>query len=326
MDLVCPVCRTLADDGALHLRTLAPAGALLACACGARFPVVDGVPIVFKDLAGYLRTQTLGVLERDLPPEVAAALAAPGPDDAPYPRLLEHASLYLDAHWGDRATPAPDGPLPPGSSELIARVAARRAHRVAAAVELGCSAGRVLAELAAGADLVVGLDREHASLRRARRLLAGEPLAYARRMIGRHYAPATASAGALAVPADRVALVCGDALDPPLVPAGFDRVVALNVVDVVADPRTLLAVVHGLCAPGGEVILSSPFAWQSHIVPDEHRLGGPDPAADLAAILTSGALGSRYSIEEQAEIPWVLRRDSRSAIAYRIHYLRARKT
>jgi hypothetical protein len=56
------------------------------------------------------------------------------------------------------------------------------------------------------------------------------------------------------------------------------------------------------------------------------RLGGIDPAADLAAILRDGKeLCARYRIEDEAELPWTLRRDARSAITYSIHYLRARK-
>jgi hypothetical protein len=59
---------------------------------------------------------------------------------------------------------------------------------------------------------------------------------------------------------------------------------------------------------------------------DHERLGGPDPAVDLAALLRDGTgLGGRYHIEEEAELPWMLRRDARSAASYSIHYLRARK-
>jgi hypothetical protein len=85
-------------------------------------------------------------------------------------------------------------------------------------------------------------------------------------------------------------------------------------------------VVDGLCAPGGELVLACPFAWQSAVLDDGERLGGVDPAADLADRLRTGrGLGSRYEIQEQADLPWTLRRDARSAVAYRTHYVRARK-
>ena len=310
--LICPGCRK--RDGALHLQTLEPAGGdVLACACGRRYPIIDGVPLVLADPSHYLRTELGAVVERDLPLDVAALLVEHGSDDAPYARMLEHLSIYLDAHWGDRADPS-DGFA---ASALVDRLAMR--PEVEAAVELGCSAGRITAELARKAEHVMAIDLQFATLRRARRLLAGEPLPYNRRMVGRHYAPVTARAADLAT--DRVRFICSDALDPPLVPAHYDRVVALNLLDSVREPATLLAVLDGLCAPGGEVILSSPYTWQSGIVDDDARLGGPDPApATIAWFANRG-----YTLQDQDDLPWPLRRDARSSASYRTHYVRVRK-
>jgi SAM-dependent methyltransferase/uncharacterized protein YbaR (Trm112 family) len=315
--VICPGCRTHHGDQ-LDVRTLQIAGDVLSCDCGRRYPIIDGVPIVLGDPAGYLRDDVTAIVERDLPPEVAALLVEHVPDDQPYARLLEHLSIYLDAHWGDRADPA----VAPGIGPLAERIA--RLPRVGRAVELGCSVGRIVAELPA--DHVVGLDLQFGALRRARRILDGERVAYARRLSGRHYTGAMIDAGPLAVPAARRTLLCTDILDPPLIPAHYDRVVALNVLDSVARPRLLLSVVDGLCRPGGEVILSSPYAWQSSVMEERERIGGEDPAADVAEILRTGAgIAGRYEVEEEAEVSWTLRRDARSAVAYRVHYLRARK-
>jgi SAM-dependent methyltransferase len=157
-------------------------------------------------------------------------------------------------------------------------------------------------------------------------LLAGVPLPYGRRLAGRHYTPACIAAGDRAVAADRVMLVCGDALDPPLLPDLFDRVVALNLLDAVAEPRQLLVVMAGLCAPGGELILASPYAWQSGIVNEDARIGGADPGLEVAGILRDGTgLPARFRIEDEADLTWALRRDARTAVTYRTHYLRARR-
>ena len=324
--LVCPGCRTRTGDR-LDVRSLSAAGDSLICECGRRYPIVDGVPIVMADPASYLRAEIATVVERELSPELAALLAADGPDDAPYPRLLEHLSIYLDGHWGDRAVPPPDGPgmtEPLALRALAAKVAERAASPVGLAVELGCSTGRIVAELARGARGVAGLDLHFGAVRRARRLLDGPPLAYARRTIGRNYTAVTATAGELAVPEDRRVLLCGDALDPPFLPGAFDRVVAFNLVDSVAQPRQLLAVLDGLCAPGGEILIASPYAWSSAVMADADRIGGGDPAAAISAIFRDG-LSARYALEDEAELAWTLRRDARSSVSYSIHYLRARK-
>lgn len=319
--VVCPGCRTF-KDGCLEVRTLDRTGDLLACACGRRYPIVDGVPIVLADPSGLYRGEIAAIVERDLAPEVAELLVAGGPDDAPYPRLLEHLSIYLDAHWGDRAEPA-DGF---GGQELVDRLAARAHDRVGLAIELGCSAGRIIAELAAGADHVVGVELQFGTVRRARRLLEGERLRYGRRIAGRHYAPVTVAAGDRAVPAASVTLVCGDALDPPVIAGMYHRVVALGLLDSVAHPRQLLTVMDALCVRGGELILACPYAWQSNVLAEDERLGGADPAAELARILRDGdRLSTPYVIEDEAELTWTLRRDARSTVRYRTHYVRARK-
>jgi uncharacterized protein YbaR (Trm112 family)/SAM-dependent methyltransferase len=340
LPLICPACRARSERG-LELYTLRlqdcfqQDGAdeviegVLACdnpACPARYPIIDGIPIVVADVAALLRTEIVKLVERDLHPQTMALLAAGGPDNEPYPQLVEHLSIYLDAHWGDRATPPPDGPAPAfGLAELAARLSDRQQVPVARAVELGCSVGRGLAELARGATLTVGVDLHFAALRRARRLPLGQPLAYARRQTGRYYFPATTVAGDLATPA--VALICSDALDPPLAPARFERVAALNVLDSVRRPRELLDVLDGLCTPRGEILLASPYAYQSGIVAEDARLGGADPANYVRQLLCAGSTFSgRYAIEEESDLSWWLRRDARSAHAYRVHYLRARKS
>lgn len=323
--LVCPGCRTQSTvDGELRInvRTLDRNGESLVCECGRRYPIVDELPIVMADPSAFMRNEIAAILERDLAPSLAQMLVLEQADDAAYPRLLEHLAIYLDAHWGDRTKPAPDGPGAGfGMQPLVDKIAERASVRVAAAVELGCSAGRILAELADGADRVVGIDLQFGVLRRAKKLLAGERVAFNRRVAGRHYTIATMTGRR----ADGVSLICGDALDPPLVPGSFDRVVALNVLDSVRSPRQLLAVMNGLCKRGGEVILSSPYNWQGNIMDDAERIGGDNPAKGLVTLLRSGDLGNRYEIEDEAELPWTLRRDARSAVAYCSHYVRARK-
>ena len=282
------------------MRTLDRAGDVLSCACGRRYPIVDGIPVVMAEGAPDLA----GVAERELSLDAAALLLERAPDDDPYARIVDQLGVYLDTSWGD------------GARELVQRITERGSVRVSLAVELGCSVGRVLDALAGGADQVVGVDRDLAALRRARRLLSGESVTYLRRIVGRHFAQARVTG----VARDNVTLVCGDALDPPLVNGFYDRVVALNMLDSVASPRQLLAVIDGLCAPGGEVILTSPYAWRSEIVPERERFGGADPAGALIAQLREG-----YEIEDEADLTWELRRDARCTLTYKTHYLRARK-
>ena len=315
--LVCPACRRRGEDG-WHVHTLALAqtfrgtgpvrDGILACRnpeCRREYPILDGIPMVARPLAAAVLTEPPSA------PELVSLLLRDEADDSALARVCEHLSIYLDTQWGDRATPALEAwgfaPL----AELLGRWCMTPVER---AVDLGTGLGRALTLV--NARLRVGLDRHFAGLRRARDLLAGEEVRYARRELGRHYAPASVSGVWTSA-----ALVCGDALEPPFAPASCDRVVALNLLDVVSDPGRLVDVAAGLTAPGGELILSAPFAWQSGTVDEDKRLGGADPRTALAVQLAAHGV----EILETAEVGWTLRRDARAEVVYRVHALRGKK-
>lgn len=349
LPLICPVCRRVTEHGrelytlslqlisresppldpsSGHAATELPEveEGILQCdnpACGQRYPIVGGIPVVVPQAATVVQNQAAALLS-ELSPQLLMLLGEPGPDDSPLGQQLQHLSIYLDAHYGDRAMPPADGPGAGwGLAALTQLVAQRSKEPVARAIELGCSVGRLVGELAVGAQLTVGVDLNLAALLKARRVLRGQSVTYLRRGIGRHYQPVQlASAPARS----EVALICGDALDPPLVPHEFERVLAVNLLDSVRVPLGLLSVMDGLCSPGGELILGSPYAWQSGIVDEEARLGGATPEHYLRQLLTQGTgLEARYALEADTEVSWHLRRDARSAQSYAVHVLRARK-
>jgi SAM-dependent methyltransferase len=301
MQLICPSCRKQTERG-LELSTVEAHGPeLLRCkGCARLYPVIEGIPVLLRDLS---RADHFGLLAALGPAQALAALGAAGPDDTALPHMLDQLSTYLET-WRD------------GFDALAGKL--RGLGRAGLALELGCGVGRALFELSHTADAVVGLDRSGALLRAAHRLLRGEELHYARRMAGRNYAAASLRAPERAA---NVALVCADALDPPFAPGGFHRVVALNVLDNVASPRALLHQMHQLAAPGGELVLASPFAWRDGIVDESERLPGADPAASLRDELR--ALGC--TIEDEADLPWTLRRDARSITIYQVYFVRARR-
>ncbi len=344
LPLICPVCRHISARGH-ELFSLSVAEVLrstggeedqtpedieegiLVCdneACRRRYPIIAGIPVVLPDLTSFASKQLMA-LACFHEPETLAAFAGEGPDDAALPRMLEYLSIYLDAHFGDYAIPSPDGPEPGcGGTHLWQALASSSTSPVERAVELGCSVGRGLHVLAQGAELAVGVELNFAALLYARWILRGETVRYARRVSGRHYHPASIHAPPRS--SSSVQLVCGDALDPPLAPASFQRVTSLNVIDAVQSAPQHLSVLDGLCVPGGEIILSSPFNWQSGIVAEEGRIDAADPAQSLQGILRNGeGLSSIYSVTEARELRWRLRRESRSAVSYFVHFLRAQK-
>ena len=162
------------------------------------------------------------------------------------------------------------------------RVAAARADSNASgaaparvAIELGCSVGRVVAQCPRTASTASSCSSGRFG--RARRLLAGERVPYARRAIGRTYTTASATG----IRRDGVPLVCGDVLDPPL-RAGClrsRRRAEHARLGRASAPAALRG--RSLCERGGDVLLASPYAWQSTVMHESERFGGADPAGAL---------------------------------------------
>ncbi len=73
--LVCPACRR-AEEGRLLYRGLARDGAVLRCACGRRYPVIDGVPVVLTELRQWAESEGAPALRRrDIADEVVDLVA-----------------------------------------------------------------------------------------------------------------------------------------------------------------------------------------------------------------------------------------------------------
>ncbi len=190
---MCPACRQHTERG-LELfslevvqreRTLGDElllGRLRCRGCAREYPVIDGIPVVLRDES---RANAYGLAFGE--PVESVVQRAAEPEAAALRQSLDHFSTYLDASWGDFAAP-------PAEFGLAALAAKLRGPRVPLALELGCGVGRGAYQLSRSAELVVGLDTSGSSLRRARAILKGEELPYARRVSGRNYRAASVRA------------------------------------------------------------------------------------------------------------------------------------
>jgi SAM-dependent methyltransferase len=144
--------------------------------------------------------------------------------------------------------------------------------------DIGCGMARMAFELELGAwpGCYLGLDLSYRLLIEAQRAFTGET---------GHIRLTDTGAGGLRtrlvpiqppkLPPDRYTLALGDSAHLPLPDQSCAAVVALNLIDRVADP---IAVTHELwrcVAPDGLLVLSDPFQWRDR--PPEQRIYSFDP-------------------------------------------------
>lgn len=318
IDLVCPACRHAGQTTSL-LRD----GHLWHCAsCFAVFPHAVA-PVVAHPLAPFV--QALDAAHGPSPTTLVT-FAPWLEDDAPSMRVLQRLAVATRSHWGDcLAAPVdvswttwkpfldvlPDGDI----------------------CELGCGAGRVALELASGTRRVVAIDSDPAALALGAAVRDSGEARGAVREIGATYREALVRAPHLA--GRDVTFVLADACNPPLHAEAFDAVVALNILDNVRVPTTLIGQIDALLKPGGVALLSTPYAWDSMHTDDGERIGGARgrafggaPEAELKRVLRGEIPGSPWGFEillDEPRVPFTLTRDDRTRFVYDAHVLVVRK-
>lgn len=309
-------------------------------ACRLEFPIIDGIPVIVPDLSRLFAERGAEALLRDdLSPVLESIVGdAIGPDTW-FDVLRRSLSTYAWDGWADLDPAEAAGEPRPGAvlrclERLLAL--AGEGTPVGRVLDLGCAAGRTSFSLAArhpGA-LVLGVDTGLALLRLARQALSGH-FSYARRRVGLVYDRRdfpVAPDGA-----ERVDFWACDALALPFAPGLADVVAALNLLDCVPSPRDLLAGMAAALAPGGALLLATPYDWAAHATPPAAWIGGHSQrAADggaaepfLRALLTEGAhpqsVAGLATVGEAARFPWQTRLHDRSFVGYAAHLLALRK-
>lgn len=326
LDVVCPECRKPEPGGmmpeTLQLDCVQSVShgdivtGLLSCPkCQAKYPIIEGVPCVLRDVGGWLQQ------------EVSASpfnLALPGsfaklvPEKQPRTPEAERAfvSAFADFHYGEADE----------NRSYWKTVMGLTGETKGSVLDLGCSVGRLAFE-SGTASLSAGLDLRLSVLVLAERFRRQGRVAYERRLAADKFESVENECRL----STNVLFIAGNALDPPFRMGSFDRVSALNLLDNVNAPLMLLGQMDALLRPGGALILGSPYEWREDITPKAEwfeTIGG-DSALVLKSLL-AGALmpetGLRYSIEsEHSHLAWTIRNHARYHSRFMSHLIKARK-
>ena len=240
--------------------------------------------------------------------------ASSGESDTEGSRLYETDALvtqYLEFHYGPEALGVPNFPKA-CAEEAVRHLPAERRHR---ALDIGCSVGRSALELARWFRHVDGIDFSARFIHSGVRLQQGGEVHYEVPTEGELTVARSVSLGrlGLAGTADRVAFSQGDACNLKAIHAGYDLVLAGNLLDRLYDPSLFLELVPGRILPGGLLVVTTPWTWLEDYTPKAKWLGGRrehgEPLGSFDGLLR--ALEGSFELVHRTDIPFVIRETAR---------------
>jgi len=218
-------------------------GQMICSACAGRFPIQQGIAVLLPEKTRDIVHDHRGY-------------NAPG--------ML---SAYLWSHFGD----------------LLADPEATEAYRVwsagfqptsGAALDVGCSVGRLSFELAKTHEHVIGLDTSIAFIRKAREILMSKRLLFDLIVEGHLTEPRSYHFNG-SLNFSRVDFIVADALALPFRQRAFATTAAINLLEKVPDPlKHLMEINRVLKDDAAMFLFSDPFSWDEAVSPPECWLSG----------------------------------------------------
>ncbi|KAH3858737.1 uncharacterized protein LOC127871671 [Dreissena polymorpha] len=177
------------------------------------------------------------------------------------------------------------------------------------AFDIGCAVGRSSFELTQKFDEVVGLDYSHAFVDMCNTLKVKGQMEYFVQDEGDLFTHLTAK-----VPANlarsKTSFIQGDACNLPTNLGTFGCVLAANLICRLHLPFNFLDRMAGLVAPGGILVITSPYTWMEQFTDKSTWLGGYQNEAgnEVTGFDTlKKSLGGDFYIVEDIEMPFFIR-------------------
>ncbi|OYX88165.1 MAG: hypothetical protein B7Y84_09430 [Azorhizobium sp. 32-67-21] len=315
---LCPACRARGQDRPLTL--VAEAGTdsditagVLVCrdGCEQAFPIIDGIPILMPDLAGWLASNLHLVQQSDIAGAAAEAVvgALAGPDSA-FNIVRQQQSTYGHSHYGDLADGSACLDVPGGAVSLLHAGLGPGPLPPGPVLDIGCAVGGGVFGLCAMTDgPVLGIDVNWPLLKIARSACDTGRVTFPFRQTGVHY---DRRSGVLPGENHHKADVwVADALALPFAAGTFGQVVSLNVLDCISDPVRMVAELARSLASGGGYLVSTPFDWASHATPVHLWIADTD---GVVKVLEQSGL----KLLQIQEAEWKLRLHALSVMTYQV--------
>lgn len=218
-------------------------------------------------------------------------------------------NTYMLMHWGSDAEiyelggllrPSQSVHLPLKCAQLVEQFTVNRSH----VLDLGCAVGRSSFELARSFKQVVGIDYSREFVNAATLLKQQGSMEYLRKNSGSDASVLRAEVDP-AIDRSRLHFEQGDACALPLHLRGFDAVLMANVLCRLPDPIACLERMQGanaLVAPGGILVMTTPFSWLEQYTPRDRWLDGIEAVKPIL---------SEFELLHHEELPFLIREHRR---------------
>ncbi|MBL78699.1 MAG: SAM-dependent methyltransferase [Nitrosomonadaceae bacterium] len=219
---------------------------------------------------------------------------------------------YAEFHYGDTYFGVPNFPV-----ELAKIAIEAMGNRPAQkALDLGCASGRSTFELAQHFDHVTGIDFSARFIGQGVQLAETGILRYTLQDEGDliSYKESTLISLGLDHVKNKVEFYQGDACNLKPIYAGYDLILASNLIDRLYEPSKLLTAIHERVIKGGLLIIASPYTWLEEHTKKEEWIGGFKQDGENVSTLDGlkKILASHFKLIQgpQAQ-PFVIRETSR---------------
>jgi SAM-dependent methyltransferase len=172
------------------------------------------------------------------------------------------------------------------------------------ALDLGCAVGRFTFELGRVAKQALGIDNSKSFIQAARRISRRGSVTVPVRESGARFTRCE-----LVLPKalrqSKVEFQVGDALDLAAFPEqAFQVVSAINLIDRLPRPRHFLSQLARLIAPGGQLLIASPFTWLEQYTP---------PKEWLTSEQVQSLLRPEFRLARHGDLPFLIREHRRKS-------------
>lgn len=328
-------------------------GTLVCKICRSEYPVLAGVAIIVEDVPAYLYYHVKGISKfvpyakipkayrKDFLEAKEAMEEELTEEDLESDRVN---ALYLMNHYlsvkqarerfwqpksGDGSAPIEQLIENYWDKGPLMRVSSWFKIKGVNTIELGCGVGGLFSKITIPLENYLGVDASFQSILLARHFNLGTPYS------GDLSIPGDLLHGAASRkinftypqknPAAKVDFVVGEMDRIPAKNNFWDVTVAMNVIDMLEDPRQLPEVQSQLLKPGGQAIQSDPYIWHEKI---SKRLRGhlPKAISNSARAVEHLYEKAGFKIEESEEhVPWIFFKHLRQVELYSVHAFIAKK-